>query len=370
MTSIPDTSTSLVLPALKEALGLVKSPVEAPGNGTVLVRILCTTIRTHNRAGFNGQSPLSITTPYTPGFSAIARVIAAGPDAAVLRPGQLVYVDVLVRARDDPDATQILLGGHQGFTEGTRKLFQAWKGLWSDVAAVQMETCIPLDEEYMTRAGYSFGDLMHIERLAVANAGVHAADLRPGETVIVCPATGQYSGATAELVAQLGCNVIALSRSASKLDRLASIHPRITVVETTGDVAVDTAAILAACPPGSKGADALVDVTPGTATGTAGHLTSALNALRPEARVAMIGSLGDITLNYVSLMMRNINVRFRFMYSRGELVSLIRQIEAGVVKLGKEAGHQVEGYKLEDWEAAILAAEEAAGWGQQVVFEP
>jgi threonine dehydrogenase-like Zn-dependent dehydrogenase len=297
-------------------------------------------------------------------------VLAPGPDAVLLKPGQLVYVDAFVRARDDPFNTQILLGLHQGYTDSTRKLFQTWKGVWSDVAVVQMEVCIPLNEEVITRAGYSFGDLMHIERLAVANGGVHAAGVRPGDTVIVSPATGHYSGATAELAAQLGCNVIALTRSAKKLEQMTSIHSRITAVQVTGNTAADTAAILAACPPGSVGADALIDVTPGTATGDPSHLKAAMNALRCEARVAMIGSLGDISINYISLMARNISMKFKFMYTREELTTLIRQIESGNVKLGKEAGHRVDTYKFEDWEAAILAAEEATEWGRQIVFAP
>jgi threonine dehydrogenase-like Zn-dependent dehydrogenase len=371
MASIPETSTRLVLPDFNHPLTLTTSPVSPPGLGTVLVRILSTSIRPHHRAGFAGKSPLSLPTPYTPGFTAIARVLAAGPDAAVLAPGQLVYVDALLRARDDPAGTQVLLGLHQGFSEAERRLFGCWQGTWGDVVAVPMESCVALREELAKQAGYSFGDLMHIERLAVANGGIQAANLHPGETVIIAPATGHYSGAAAELAAQLGCNVIAVTRSATKLDRLASLYPtRITVVELTGDTATDTAAIRTACPPGSGGADALIDVTPGTATGSSGHLNAALDALRSEARVAMIGSLGDFTINYASLLFRNINVRFKFMYTHGELLTLIRQIESGIVKLGEAAGHQVQTFKMDDWDAATLAAEGAVEWGRQVVFAP
>ncbi|WXC60599.1 hypothetical protein SNK03_006479 [Fusarium graminearum] len=80
----------------------------------------------------------------------------------------------------------------------------------------------------------------------------------------------------------------------------------------------------------------------------------------------------DIKINYASLMVRNITIKAKFMYTREELASLIKMIEAGVLKLGKEAGHRVveRGYRLDEWEEAVTVAETAVGWGEQVLLYP
>ncbi|KAK7423526.1 hypothetical protein QQX98_000984 [Neonectria punicea] len=372
MASITET-TSLILPAFNHALVLetTQAPPATTAPGSAVVRIVTASIRPHNRLGFTGNGPLSFPLPYAPGNSAIGRVVSVGPDAVALQPNQLVFVNGFVRARDDPEGTQMLLGLHDGAGhERMGKLFGAWKGLWTNVATVPMENCMALNETNLVKEmGYSFGDLNYIERLAVAYGGVSAAGLRAGETVIVAPATGHYSGAVAELAAQIGCRVIALSRSATKLDSLVSHHPRINAVAMTGDDEKDTSAIQALCP---NGADALIDISPPEATSSPRHLAIALNTLRAGARVVFLGSMGDVSINYFSIMARNISIKGQFMYTREELVTLIKMIETGVVKLGVDAGHEVMngGFAMEDWEEAVSVAERATQWGQHALFMP
>jgi D-arabinose 1-dehydrogenase-like Zn-dependent alcohol dehydrogenase len=233
-----------------------------------------------------------------------------------------------------------------------------------------MENCFPLNEKILVdEMRYSFGDINYIERLAVAYGGVSAAQLHASQTVIVAPATGHFSGAVAELAAQIGCSVIALSRSASKLTPLTSRHPRITGLELTGDEGKDIAAIMALCP---NGADAFIDISPPEATVSPHHLAVGFKTVRSGATVVFLGAMGDVKVNYVGLMGRSITIKGQFMYSREELVRLVKMVETGVVKLGKDAGHELVngGYPLEDWETAIAEAEGAVNWGQQVVFLP
>ncbi len=65
--------------------------------------------------------------PLTIGSSAVARVHSVGPDATLLKEGQLVLVDSFIKARDDP-GTQFLFGLHEGGTEGSRKLMgEVWR---------------------------------------------------------------------------------------------------------------------------------------------------------------------------------------------------------------------------------------------------
>ena len=60
------------------------------------------------------------------------------------------------------------------------------------------------------------------------------------------------------------------------------------------------------------------------------------------------------------------------MYSRRDLLSLVKMIETGVLKLGKDAGHELVGkrFSMEEWEEAVTVAETAVGWGQQVLIYP
>ncbi|KAH7470318.1 chaperonin 10-like protein [Fusarium oxysporum f. sp. albedinis] len=369
--AIPEFSTSLVLTAFNEPLKLEKTPLpKTVPPGSVFVRVLSTPVRPHQREGFRGNSPLSFKPPYNPGDGGVGRIVSVGPDAVALKPGQLVYMNNFITARDDPN-TRVLLGIHDGGgPEADLKLFNLWKGFWRDVAVVATENIIPLNEKILiNKMGYSCGDLSYIQRLSVAYGGIKAANLQAGETVIVAPATGHFSGAVVELAAQIGCRVIALSRSASKLKPLTSRYHRVTAVELTGDEKKDAEAIGALVP---GGADAYIDVSPPAATASHHHLNISINSLTSFGRVVFLGMMFDIKINYASLMVRNITIKAQFMYTRQELVSLVKMIETGVIKLGKEAGHEIveKGFSMEEWENAVTVAETASAWGQQVLLYP
>jgi D-arabinose 1-dehydrogenase-like Zn-dependent alcohol dehydrogenase len=369
--TIPEFATSLILGALNEPLKFEKTPL--PNNipsGSILIRVLSTLVRHHQREGFKGNGHLIPKTPYNPGDGGVDRVISIGPDAVSLKPGQLVYINSLFSARDDPN-TRVLLGLHDGGgPEADAKLFDLWGGLWRDFAIVATENAIPLNEKILiNEMGYSYGDLSYIQRLSVAYGGIRAAGLRAGQTVIVAPATGHYSGAVVELAAQIGCRVIALSRSASKLEPLVSRHPRVIAVELTGDEKKDADSIRTLVP---QGADAYIDVSPPAATASHHHLDISINSFTSFGVVVFLGMMFEVKVNYVSLLLRNITIKAQFMYTRQELVSLVRMIETGVVKLGKEAGHEIveRGFSMEEWEKAVTVAETATNWGQQVLLYP
>ncbi|KAF5024419.1 hypothetical protein F66182_3505 [Fusarium sp. NRRL 66182] len=371
-TTVPETATSLVLDAFNEPLRLDKTPMpKITPPGSVVVRVLSTTVRPHNRAGFAGKSPLSLPVPYNPGDSGIGRVISVGPDASAVQPGQLVYLNGFFVARDNPGNTRVLLGLHDGGgPKADAQLFHLWQGLWRDVAVFPLENVIPLNEKVlMNDMGYSYGDLNYLQRLSVAYGGIRAAGLGAGETVIVAPATGHFSGAVVEIAAQIGCRVIALSRSASKLKPLTDLHSRVIPVELTGDEKTDVANIQAIVP---SGADAFIDVSPPEATGSAHHLNVSLNSLRSFGRAVFLGLMGDVKISYASLVVRSITIKAQFMFSREELTDLVKLIENGVLKLGKGAGHEIveEGLSMEEWEKAVTVAETAMKWGQQVLIYP
>jgi NADPH:quinone reductase-like Zn-dependent oxidoreductase len=382
MTSIPETSTSLVLPGIGQPLTLQTSPFpQSAAAGTALVRILAVPLRPHNRDHFAGKGFLPHPPSFNFGYAAIARVLAVGPDAVVLAPGALVFALNFIAARDDPVGTQIMAGltnangVADSHPERAAHLFDHWGGLWRDVAVVPLESCHVLDERRLVRElGYSHADLMYLDRLSVAYGAVSAAGLLPGETVVVAPATGHYSGAVVEVAAQLGCRVVALTRTLAKLQPLTARMPagRVVPLELTGDRAADAAAIRALCPLGSIGADAFIDVSPPQATASPHHFAVGLDALRPGARAVFAGALGDVTINYTTTFLRNLRLIGKFMCTRDEITAMIHTVEAGIFRLGEQAGHESVqgGFKLEDWDKATRVAEEATQWGRHVVFLP
>jgi D-arabinose 1-dehydrogenase-like Zn-dependent alcohol dehydrogenase len=368
--SIPEFSTSLVLHAFNEPLRLDKTPIPNPTPpGSVIVRVYSTPVRPHQRQGFAGNTPLSFTPPYNPGDGGVGRVISVGPDSVALQPGQLVYLNNFITARDDPN-TRVLLGIHDGGQQPDIKLFNLWQGFWRDIAIVPMENVLPLNEKILVNEmGYSYGDLSYIQRLSVAYGGIISANLQAGQTVIVAPATGHFSGAVVEIAAQIGCRVLAISRSASKLKPLTDRYPRVTAVELSGDEEKDTKTIRELAP---EGIDAYIDISPPSATASPHHFNVSLASVSPHGRVVLLGMMFDVKVNYASLMARNLTINARFMYTRQELASLVKMVEAGVLKLGKDAGHEVVegGFPMEGWEKAVTAAETAVNWGQQVLLFP
>ena len=60
------------------------------------------------------------------------------------------------------------------------------------------------------------------------------------------------------------------------------------------------------------------------------------------------------------------------MFTRQEMDAVARMVEAGIIKLGKEAGHEHVGggFKFEEWERALIVAEETLEWGRDVMFMP
>ncbi len=95
--------------------------------------------------------------------------------------------------------------------------------------------------------------------------GLRAIDLKVGETVIVAPATGGFSGAAVQVAVAMGANVIAVGRSSETLEVSKAAFPpgRVRTVQTTGDVEKDTAALKQWGP-----VDAYIDVSPVQASGS------------------------------------------------------------------------------------------------------
>ncbi|KAH0426322.1 hypothetical protein CcaCcLH18_10387 [Colletotrichum camelliae] len=320
---------------------------------------------------------LSFPTPFVPGHAAIARVLHPSPDSVFLQPGQLVFVDSYVAARDDPDV-HILLGLHDGPTPQHKKLFRdVWPhGLWKGAASVPVENCHPLDEDRLSalNLGYCHVELLYLNRLAVAYGGVRAVGLKAGQTLIVAPATGQYSGAAVELASAIGANVIAVGRNPETLRRLSNL-PRVRTLALPSDPASFEETLtssLRALAPGRSGADAYIDLSPPTLADPGRQIRACIAALHDGGRVALMGGVaGDVGISHPGIMFRNITIKGQYMYTREQVGEVVRLVESGVVKLGEAAGHEKPvAFGLADWNMALREASDRGSWGQAVVFVP
>ena len=304
------------------------------------------------------------------GISALGYIVALGPDATVLRPGQLVFVDCVVRARDDPSAL-FMTAIHDGSSDASKKLMrEIWRdGTLAEFVKVPLENCIPLDEKRLCQGlGYSIQDLMYLCYLLVPYGGLRDIKLEPGETVVVCPATGGFGSAGVMVAIAMGARVIALGRNETKLAKLKE-HVRsgtpgadIETVKLTGDERADTAAVAA-----FGEIDAALDLSPHSATKST-HLKSVVNAMRRNGRCSLMGAAEDIIPAW-KVVGSNISFRGKLMYERDDMLLFIKMLERGMFPKGKDFV-TTKAFNLENWKEGFETAAEYIGVGQTVVFTP
>ncbi|PSS22746.1 hypothetical protein M430DRAFT_98267 [Amorphotheca resinae ATCC 22711] len=370
---LPSTYRALMCSGVGEPLTIQTLPIPDAVPGSVIVRILASSVHTGIEQMLAGKvAGLSIPTPFVPGTRAIGRVAIAGPDTTSLEVGQLVLLEPFIRGRDDPNV-QFLWGfGVFGTNPKALKLMEGtWRdGLFAEYARAPLENCFALDERLLLGSpaagglGYSVADLTLLSTHVVAYGGFRGIDLKAGETVIVAPATGVFSGAAVEVASALGARVLAVGRNIEALQEIAARNARVSIVQLKGNVEEDLASLKKFGP-----IDAYLDISPHSASDST-HIRTCLMAVKPYGRVSLMGTVAkDIAIPYVVAMLNNLTIRGQYMYERDDVRGIIKLAEAGVLKLGKEAGHRIEGrFPLEEWEKAFEVAAQNPRVGKSVIF--
>lgn len=374
---LPKTMKALVLESTSEPPTVETVSTPQPAIGSAVVRILVANIISYMRDIYDGTRPYHFAMPLIPGTSAFARVAAVGPDATKLQPGDLVFVDCTIRSRDEP-ADTFLAGISDGFTAGSKKLMREVYRDWTyaEYCRAPLESLTVVDEKRLTGSpsagglGYRIQDLAYISALLVPYGGLRDIELRPGQTVIVAPATGAFGGAAVLVALAMGARVIAFGRNTAALASLQKKVPypdRVSTVPITGDMQADCAALKQQ----ASQIDAYFDIGPPSAHAST-HIKSAILALRHGARISLMGGYQeDVALPHWAIMRKNMRVYGKWMYSRSEREDLFKLVEGGVLKLGEAGGSSVvREYALEQWKEAWDAAAEHAGTGQQVLIKP
>ncbi|KAF7192670.1 Alcohol dehydrogenase 1 [Pseudocercospora fuligena] len=368
--TLPTTHQALVIESKELGLQLETVPTPGATPGSLILQVLAASILSYHKEIYNGKRPYPLATPLVGGVSAIGRVAATGPDATLLKAGQLVFFDCTIRGRDDPSA-MYLVGIHEGFSDGSRKLArEVWHdGAFAEYIRVPLENCLALNETKLCQElSYSIPDLMYLSNLLVAYGGLRDIRIEAGDTVVVCPATGAFGGAGVLVAAAMGAKVIAMGRNETELERLKKYMRRglpwsaIETVKITGDQSADTAALEVHGP-----VDAILDLTPPFASGST-HLKSAVAALRYEGRVSLMG-FNDMPLSEAKLIADNITLKGKLMYSREDMKQSVKILERGMLPKGGDLV-DTKIYSLADHKSALDAAAEWTGLGKQVVFVP
>ena len=361
---------ALVLRTFEAGFQIETLPTPRPGSGNAIVRVLEAGVLSYHREVYNGQRGLPFPKPLVGGYSAIARISALGSDATALQPGQLVFVDCVVRGRDDPNAL-FLWAMLEGFGDGSRKLMRdVWRdGAFAEFAKVPLENCIPLDEVRLCQGlGYSSQDLMYLGYLLVPYGGLRDIKLEPGETVVICPATGGFGGAGVQVAIAMGARVIAMGRNEKELARLEEYVRKgtpgasIETVKITGDESTDTAALR------TFGAiDVVLDLSPPAAAKST-HLKSAIAALRRGGRCSLMGFVEHPIVDFRTVR-DNLTLKGKYMYEREDMLQLVKMLERGLFPKGKDFV-DAKTFGLENWKEAFDVAAEYTGIGKLVVIKP
>jgi alcohol dehydrogenase len=355
-----------VLKALGSPLSIEDAPEPVLGTGEVIVDVVATRVLSYAREVFSGERQYRLELPAIPGAGGIGRVRAFGPDATHLATGDWVYVDPTVRSRDDVRSPDIALQGLTAAGEGGLRLQSYFRhGSFAEQMRVPTENAVRIgaieaaDAPLWCRMG----------TLLVPYGGFLAIGLQAGETVLVNGATGAFgSAAVAAALAMGAASVIATGRNRTALDELPRrLGRRVRTVAMLGDEAGDRARILetAAGP-----IDCVLDILPPAASAV--QVRTALMAVRPNGRVALMGGVGmqggpGLDLPYSWMMRNNITIRGQWMYPPQAATLMVGLIRSGLIDL---AQCDVTAFSLDDVNEAVEHAAANAGPFQMTTIRP
>lgn len=330
--------------------------------GETVVKILAAPVLSYMKEVLEGTRPYPLVTPLVPGCGAIGEIVATGPDATKLKPGDRVFCDPTVRSRDGGILPDEMLQGLFGGGEGGQILQTYFRnGSFAEHMMLPLENALPL----FGIASLEPKQLCALNTLLVPYGGLLAAGLQAGETVLINGASGHFGSAAVAVALAMGAGrVVATARQASRLEALVErFGDRVKPAVFTGDESSDLEACQRA---GGSMIDSVLDILPPVTDTT--PVRTALRALRPKGvGVLMGGILHDVHLPYSEIMLKGITLKGQFMYPREAPRQLFGLIEAGLLSL---EDFTITSFGLEQYDEALTHASNHAGAFQMTVFEP
>ncbi|RKK06622.1 hypothetical protein BFJ66_g17195 [Fusarium oxysporum f. sp. cepae] len=371
-TAVSSIHRALVLHSTQDPydISVVTQATPQAGPGSAVIRVLSAGVLTYTDRVYSGYKPYPYPEPFVIGSSAIGRVAAVGIDATTLLPGQLVFFDCFIQGRDDPGSL-ILHGLSSGFNTVSNKLMEGeWRdSTYAEYAKVPLENCFPLDEVRLLSdpaeggLGYSPPELVYLWTISIPFGGLRDIDIKAGEKVIISPAAGTFGSAAVLAALAMGAQIIAVGRNQKTLDKIKVLNPdRVRTVLNTGDVEADVQELTKNGP-----ADTFFDISPGKAVNST-HFKSCISSLRRGGRLSLMGAHQELTLPIQFIMLNDITVKGKWMYTKDDMRTMIKLLEADYLKLGSA---QTAGtFPLEEFEKAFDTAAKLSGPLLQVVISP
>ncbi len=321
-----------ILKAFGSPLAIEAAPDPVLGTGEVIIDVTATRVLSYANEVFSGERKYQLELPVIPGPGGIGRVRAIGPDATHLAIGDWVYCDPTVRSRDDALAPDITLQAWSARDAGGLRLQRHFRhGSFAEQMMVPTENVkrIGTIEQADAAQWCALGTLL------VPYGGFLAANLRPGETVLVSGSTGNFGSSAVAVALAMGVAcVVAPGRNEKVLDDLKRrFGHRLRAVRLSGNEHEDRERMKQA---GPGGIDCVLDILPPSAPATAAR--AAIMAVRPYGRVALMGGVGmlggaGLDLPYPWIMRNCITIHGAWMYPPEAAASLIALIRSGLLPL-------------------------------------
>ena len=355
-----------ILSAFGEELRIEERPDPEIGTGEVLVDIVAAPMLSYTAEVLSGKRQYMLPTPVIPGGGAIGRVRETGPDATKLSAGDWVFCDPTVRSRDGGGQPDITLQGISARGEGGQKLQCYFRdGTFAERIRVPTENAIPIGPINPQHAG----KWCVIGTLLIAYGGLLAMDFRPGESLLVSAATGNFGSATVALALAMGAAcVVAPGRNETVLSDLQRrFGERIAPVCLTGNGATDTAAMQAAA---AGPIDAMLDFLPPSVEASVAR--AAIMTLRQGGRAVLMGGVGmlggeELSLPYPWIMRNLITLRGQWMYDTAAATTLIALVRSGLLDLDHWS---ITEFSLDEANNAVAHAADVAGPFNLTVLRP
>ncbi|MEK9281423.1 MULTISPECIES: zinc-binding alcohol dehydrogenase family protein [unclassified Bradyrhizobium] len=355
-----------VLKSFGSPLTIENVPDPVPGTGEVIVDVVATRVLSYANEVFSGMRNYALDLPVIPGPGGVGRVRAIGPDATKLAVGDWVMCDPTVRSRDDAMAPDITLQGWSARDEGGMRLQKHFRhGSFAEQMMVPTENVKRLGAITAAEAT----QWCALGTLLVPYGGLLAANLQPGETVLVSGATGNFGSAAVAVALAMGAAcVVAPGRNDKVLaDLVRRFGDRVRTVKLSGNESDDGEQMKRAAP---GPIDVVFDIMPPSVSTNV--VRAAIMTVRPYGRVVLMGGVGmaggaGLELPYPWIMRNCVSIHGVWMYPPDAATRLIALVRAGLLRLEE---YEAKTFDLDHANEAVAYAAANAGPFKMTVLKP
>jgi alcohol dehydrogenase len=278
-----------------------------------------------------------------------------------LKPGQLVFVDKTIHARDNPNIV-ILQGFFKTPVPGVEKLESKWgNGALAEKVLVPIECVYPIPESLLER--YTPAQLTNLNTLSIAIGGLVEGGFEPGVPVMIHPATGHFGSAAVVGAVAMGASAVyAVGRKRDVLEQyVKKLGNRVKPVVIKGDDSDKEVY-------GRIKVNQIQNWNPPKAP--MDGLTHAISSLKHGGTLMLSGGNGgNVSIPYMQMVAMNLTVKGNLMFAPSIISKVCGLIESGLLDLSV---FEVKSFKLDQIHDALDYAESDGNrsWLYEVVFEP